>query len=343
LKSKQMALLATILILLGGVSYVIYSLSWVNKQPSNGTNASLDAASIIKAAVLYGGTIYLEDKDINSLLKIYSDNLQKQGNIKIEDISCHMIGDKIDLYINLKYTRFMLQLNTKGSLGYESDAINYTPDYFKLGKFTLPKKCILAKLGSRIPVNAEKERIEVNKAFIPVLIEELGLKDNKLEIRFRTPLLKNSKASTPSKPKEPADAAKPNSSPDTADQNNSSNTVKPNNFANTPKSDIGSSTAGKSQEQAVNEATPVLIRVNDQLKKVYSLVKTSNEKQLIAVIQGTISKLLQNPGYSYERDAANVKEKYSKLSKDEREDLQTAILRNMDVAAIIQLKEYFGL
>jgi hypothetical protein len=388
LKNKLVFLITFTSIFLAGISYLIYSVLWMDIQSTKGMNASLSTVSTIKDVVLKGGTLYLGEKDINSLLELYADNLPKQGNIKIENINCSIIDNKITFYLHLRYSSLRLQLNTQGSLNYEQSTISYTPDYFKLGKLPLPKKLILNKLGSHVSVNAAKERIEINKDSIPIKIEGLMLRDNKLEIKLKHLIIKEPKANTPVKPdnstntpepsnpkniqeqngspkpfesnsstntensSSPVNIPTPNSSPNTVEPNSSTNTDKPSNPANiaepnsSPKTvelSIEPSDSGKVQEQITNEAEHILIIISDQLKKIYSAVKTTNEKQIIAVVQNAVTKLLQNPAYSYEADASNVMIKYEKLTDSEQEDLRTTILSHIDATVLMVLQEYLDL
>lgn len=455
MKSRLLILITIFTILTAGIGYIIYSVLWMDKLAAREINAAPNSASTIKDMVLKGGTIYLQDKDINSLLELYTANLSNQGNIKIEVINCSITDDKISFYIYFKYKKLRLQLNTTGSLGYEEGTINYTPDYFKLGKLPLPEKFVLNKLKSYVPVNMEKERIEIDNKLIPFIIEGLILRDNKLEIKLKELLLKESKldlngakADKPSESNSPivtmeeslpvsiiepgssiyttgsintAASEDPNNSTYTTDSKalanseglyNSTNTseskgskdvIVPDSKAATIKGgspinikkpgiaakgeqlDSKTQDPGKTPEQSTEKGTsenqikeqiieemenlqqqiirekeiieekevieeyptnkvePILIRINRRLETLYSKVKTTREKQFIAEIQNTLSKLLEDPAYSYETDVSKIMAKYDKLSISEQEDFENTVLENIDLTTLIEFIDYLWL
>lgn len=100
------------------------------------------------------------------------------------------------------------------------------------------------------------------------------------------------------------------------------------------------STGGKSSG-AVSK-TDLLKRARAQLNGVYSDVSSQKSKDMIKRIQSTMSKMIENPSYSYTADVNAVKAMKAQLSSEEKEKLQDAVLDNMDTRTIKELRRTFG-
>lgn len=113
--------------------------------------------------------------------------------------------------------------------------------------------------------------------------------------------------------------------------------------SNPNSKDLNSTIEQNPNSAAKNPVNPTLVRASSQLGKVYSSVKTDNEKQMISLLQNILNKMIENQGYSYKTDADEVISKYNNLTTSEKNNIKNAILNNMDFQTFYQLKNTFGL
>lgn len=102
-----------------------------------------------------------------------------------------------------------------------------------------------------------------------------------------------------------------------------------------------SAATGKATTQLIDK--DILIRVSAQLGSVYSSVATKKEKQVISTIQTVVTKMIQSEAYAYQADAKSVKVIYNALTINEKNDLKSSLLNNMDTDTLVYLKTTFGL
>ncbi|MGH4140344.1 hypothetical protein [Clostridium sp.] len=94
-------------------------------------------------------------------------------------------------------------------------------------------------------------------------------------------------------------------------------------------------------KQRQNNLT-VLDKVNDELGDAYSQVETPKEKQIISKMRENVSKMQEDASYNSSTDQESVKDSYSKLDKESKGRVKVALLTNIDVDSIGQLKKIFN-
>ncbi|TDT45641.1 hypothetical protein [Fonticella tunisiensis] len=103
------------------------------------------------------------------------------------------------------------------------------------------------------------------------------------------------------------------------------------------------SQAGVSTEEKSVSNEDLLKKASRQLNGAHSSVKSPKNKDIIRRIQSTINKMIQNPLYPYHKDAEEVKAMKNQLTQGEKDELQNAILDNMDTSTIKQIRSTFGI
>jgi hypothetical protein len=294
-------------ILLGLCIYTIHSALWIGSSVEFETKPTFSSISDFKSMAAEK-TISLTTEDIDNLMKLYLLNIEKEGVLQIENVTSRIEDNKISFYVSIKYHNIKLMVSTNGSLEYDDTLLCYYPNYFKLGKLPLPKTFIYRVMKKYAAVNTEMGRIEFKLEKLPFKVESMEVKKDKLEI------ISNDKADITSPE---ADNIKKNITPPKND-NEGSDTD------NTYKKDL-------------------LKRTTSQLDNVYSAAKTNNEKQLILLLKNVIDKMMQNENYAFKDEATGILARYENLTTSEKEDLQDAILTNMDMETLFELKNTFSL
>lgn len=293
------------------VSFIVMALILTNYLFTWGANyfvfnVSPPAYTVIKVSNLEktGGSIELTDGDINGLIGyIVKKGISKNG-VKVDKIYSKINEDKLEFYCPAKVKFLKLMLYCSGDISYEKDKVKFVPLEFRIGKIKLSKSFVMNKLKnlSREGMEFTKDYITISSELIPFDFNGLNIKDNKLFADIK-------------KVEIPVLTGK----------------------TTTGKTTSGGSTGGKT----VNKED-LLKKTSRQLSGVYAAVKSQKEKEIVSRIQSTINKMIANPSYQYQKDVEAVKAMKSKLTQSEKEDLQNAILDNMDTRTIKQMRATFG-
>ena len=95
------------------------------------------------------------------------------------------------------------------------------------------------------------------------------------------------------------------------------------------------------QQNAATSAA--LANVKNDLSGAYSQVQTSGEKQMLSIMQSTMSKMASNPSYNSGSDQASVKAIYSTLDAQSKIRFKSALATNVNSNNISVLRQVFGL
>lgn len=346
IKRGQLIILVLSIILLGISIYILRGVFWTGDLTSNNHSAksALNSTSSFKD-LQTNGSISLASEDINKLLALY---VPKPGNIsslKVESLRSNIKDNKLAFLGQINFYGVKLLFSTKGKLEYKNNIISYAPDYFKLGQLTLPKSLVYSQLKKYLVINAEKNRIEIASSNFPINIESLAINDDMLNIKLGLNQI------TPDPPKKKEDnknESTPQSSTESAESENPKKpnvtSNNPNNVSKKPSSSTNTIIANnptdtRSTNSPVND---LLTRANSDLSKVYSSVKTANEKQLVEAVQSILQKVLKDENYPYEKHAAEIKSKYDKLTSSEKADLENIVLNEMDLNNLLKVWDVFN-
>jgi hypothetical protein len=333
LRNKQGPLIITILtviLLLIGL-YILNSILWTGyaSETLDTTKPALSSTLSLKD-LASSESISLSSEDINKLLALSLAKSNTFGSISIESFRSTIKDNRLGFSSLTKFHGVKLMLSTNGLLDYDGTSICYYPEYFKLGRLSLPKGLVYNQLKDYIAVDSYKDKIFIDKNKLPINIESLKVENNLLNVRLAklnlndiSPAPSNNKAGNTSSPSSPSAKA----------------TVPP----QKPSTPAPSVKEPKSSSNQGSTSTDLLKKTSSDLKKAYTAAKTSSEKQVIQSMQSTVNKLIQNENYDYENDAAVILSKYEKLTTSEQSDLRNVILGHVDLDALFKLASAFGL
>jgi hypothetical protein len=304
-------------ILLGLCFYIIHSALWISNSIVFETKPTLSSVSDLKSMAA-DKTISLTSKDINTLINSYLLNIEKEGALQVEKVASRIEDNKISFCVSAKYHKIKLMLSTNGRLEYDGTVLSYYPDYFKLGKLVLPENIVYRAMKKYVAVNTEMGRIELKLEKLPFEIESLKIEEDKLEIIIKSSLPK----SAPSN--ERADKTSPK-------------------IENIEEKIIPHKNDNEQSDTDNTYKKDLLKRTTSQLENVYSAAKTNNEKQLILLLKNVIDKMMQNENYAFKDEVTDILTRYENLTTSEKEDLKDAILTNMDMETLFELKNTFSL
>lgn len=297
--------------------------------------ASSDIVSTIdkiKNSGLKNEEIYLNNIEVNSLLQM-AFNDKSNMPINIKGIYSELKENKIKLFMPFSFKSIDFVISSKGSINLTKDKIVYDVDYIKLGNLKLPfnliSKMLKGKINSHIIIN--NNQIIVNKDMVPISLTALTIKNDTLIMQVDKNNIMSSQSlkeivSLPNKQK--------NNDIRVENSNLSTNESNTNKIVQTGNDSINNN---------YNEKVSALIQVENELNSALRITNSSNSQNIILNMQSTINKMVNNPSYNYNGDAAKVKESYSKLSTEEKNDVKRAIFSSVKPSTISIIRNAFGL
>lgn len=112
----------------------------------------------------------------------------------------------------------------------------------------------------------------------------------------------------------------------------------------------GNQVTGGGGGGASGEQNPVLPQdVKENLQKVSSELNnvlnnlSGLERSIVQIIKSDIDKKITDPSYNHNSNIPKVENLYSSLTEQQKTDLETAIIKNVSMDALVQLADYFGL
>lgn len=177
---KSVFLVIIIVLILAAVAFgkLIF---WESSYSPPKYKFSLELFNKMLGAQSTGGTAELTKDEVNQIISLYFQ--EYRGNdVIVKAVEADFSGDKMKFYIPMTYKDFDVLVTSEGSISKESDKIKYTPDYFKVGKITLPKAYVLKELSGKLKNTAavEQNSIVIDTKEIPVGITALSVKNEKL-------------------------------------------------------------------------------------------------------------------------------------------------------------------
>ncbi|EYE89509.1 hypothetical protein Q428_02590 [Fervidicella metallireducens AeB] len=323
MKKKRIAIgfFSVLLIFLGTLA-VITSMIF-HKYEAPGVKESDALFEKIKDVQFKGGTIEITDDDINSQIKALLTEGIKKDNFEIKDIFTEISENQLSVYAGVKYDKYVFYPNVSGEVSYENEKLIFKPSKIRIGSLPLSKSKVLSEAGKYVKegINITDEKIEIARGLLPLKIKSVKIEDEKIKLEVEKLKLTDIIFETI-----------------TAEENKES-TNKADSKTN-QKSQGTTKTEGKAAD---NSEAASLLKIRGQLNKVMGSLSTSKQKNIVSRIQSTLGKVASNPDYQYKRDAQAVQSMYSSLSNDERRELKTALIKNVDITTVMKLVNIFGM
>jgi hypothetical protein len=339
-KRGKLIISALSVVLLGISIYILAGVFWTGSSSQSKEDTKPAISSIKSLEDLKDkGSIRLTAEDINKLLTLY-ESKTNNNSPELESIKSDIKSNKLSFSALVRFHGIKLLLSTNGKLEYTGSVIAYSPDYFKVGKVSLPKGLVYSQLRKYITVNTEKDRIELEKNKLPMDIASLQIEDDKLNVKLGSSNISQNLSEENPDPYHKKSSAAYNKASSTLTK-----PAEPDKSNETSKKPSSSTPSGKASASTVKKNLPakdVLTKANSDLSKVYSSVKTTNEKQLVQSVQSILQKVLKDENYPYEKHAAEIQSKYDKLTSSEKEDLEDVILGKMDISNLLRVWNVFN-
>lgn len=344
LKKRNVKIILVVIILLIGASWLIFSKGNYKSYKSEDSFKAL--MGVMLDSVNNKGVMILEEKDINALASSYLKEGINKGGLTIKGLNVNVNGEKVTVLIPIKYKSFSMLFSTKGNFQFIDNNLWFTPDYFKIGKISLPKKYVMnlmkSKFGSKIQ---EKEgSLIVGKGVIPFEFSSIELIGGKFVIVSKVEtneLIKNTSEAIGKLEQEiKAQIAKEsqnkvNSSQVKDSVNNTSNNDKTNSNSN-------SNTNGDSKNET-KESEDSLNTIFEDLSGLQGHLATAKEKQMVSMMTSTINNIKTNPDYNFWNDMDKVMDIYKTLSPQEKKNFKTKVLSNIDLENALKIKDDYGM
>lgn len=329
-KSKAIIIILAVIVLVIGSA--IYLALW-NKTPDVAEDKSFNLIDKLRTLQVNGGTLELTEDEVNSTLRTLVKKPIEKGGVIINGAFVNIGAKAMTLFAPIKYKGLNLLPNITGSIAYENDRLIYEITSVKIGKLGIPKSILLNKLKgySNDDVVIDGSKIEISKFLLPFNAKNIYLSDNKIfaDIAKLTQVI-------------------------TGSSGGNSNTTKQGGQSSGTSSNKAANNANKTNSNASSNQTPYpvyptasqvasLNKVSTQLNGVIADVKTDKEKQMIKKIQTVVKEVAENPNYSYQSQANEVKAWYSTLQPSEKSRLQDAVISNVNVTDILKLINIFGI
>lgn len=367
---KKISTIAVIILIIIAVFFIM--ILWNGKYTAP-VSTGVEAADKIREAQKEGGMVSFDEKECNELINIYFRKYFGRGTLSVKGMYAFLDGNSIILKAPVKYKNISMVLTAKGTVSYADDSLNFTPQYFKAGMLRIPESIAFKAMKKYVKAIAiSGESISIPESSMPFLISDAEIKGGKLVMAIdkytakglfddKIAALKKaeqelinmqSKASNQTEKKKIQSAVEEIRNAVKNPDKVNSNTIK--DVDSKINDIIQSSENSKNKQQAQGlkdnlensgeeKKKQALSKLGSELNSAMASLKTSEEKQIIGLMQSTINKMIQNTSYNYNGDATNVRNKYSKLSEASRKEVKSAILYNVDSGVIMDLRKVFGI
>lgn len=332
-KGKKIVFLIVLLALIAAVSVFGKLVFWQSSYSVPKYKFSVGLFDKIIKAQDSGGTAELTEDEVNQVISLYSKEY-KSGSITVKAVQAGLEGDKIKFYIPSSYKSFNVLLTSEGSISKEKDKIKYTPDYFKVGKITLPKSYVMEKLSGRLKDRAavEQDSVVFSTKGIPVGITALSVKDDKLLVTLEKRqidienMLKGQFDSLKDIVKDLNLFTKTNGGTSAGSE--------------TGKTGGGTGSTSKNETSSGNDQQD-FSGVIKGLNAASGSVSTGAQKFVIAQMMSVVGNM-SNSSYNPRSAEGSIRAAYGKLSPQEKSQLKSAILSNVDTSSAEMLYNMMG-
>lgn len=263
--------------------------------------------------------------------------------------------------------------NSSSANAANSGSLNFIPANFKAGLLYIPKNLVMKELSKYIKdITAKDGSIAITADKMPFQISSASVKDGKLYMnvkKYESKGLFDDKLTALNKAKDELTIMESQTSSETEKKKIQSAIEEINKAVKQPEkidtkviekvddklkeiANDNKNAENKKQAEDIQQKLQntqeekkkaSLQRVGGELSSAMAAVKTPEQKQIIASMQSTIYKMIQNPSYNYQGDASVVKSMYRNLPNNLKNEVKSAILYNVDASTMMDLKDAFGL
>lgn len=282
--------------------------------------------------------ISLSGNDLSSLASDLAEKGLHQNSCQISYINADISGKYLTFYMSVIYKKVNLFITVQGTPSINDSLLKFKLNKIYIGKVRIPVN--LAERFLKQKVNKIKMadngvvQINIEGESLPFKISSMYIDKDKLNLSIKSTVnneifseLQQIKKANTKGIENPHSALTTN--------NNSANNSGTVQNSNTHP-DVQISDAEKKIKASLATAS-------SQLSDAYNAIKDTNERNVISMIKNTVDNLCSNINYDYTKDAQNAKNDYNNLSADEKKDLKSKLLANVDLKNISFLRSAFGI
>ncbi|OBR89875.1 hypothetical protein CLRAG_38520 [Clostridium ragsdalei P11] len=343
LKSRKKPVILIIIALLV-VAVVVFAklVFWNSSYSSPKYKFSADLLTKVLKAQESGGTAELSKDEVNGVISLYFKQY-KTSDLVVKSVEADFKDDKMVFFAPVTYKNFNLLLSSQGDVSFEKGKIIYNPEYFKLGKITLPKSYVLKKLQPKLKngVSLEGDSITISTSGLPISIKNINVKDQKLLVT-----LEKKQLNIEDMLKGKISSSLQNFIKNFSNVKNLDSSTKTNNGnADTKIEDSSdqssSSNTGSSKTPVSQERQQALNRLSSGLNAASGAVSTGGQKAVISQMASIVNNMKDSSYNPYSAEGS-VRAAYNKLSSQEKAELKAAIGSNVDSSAVSILSSMIG-
>lgn len=343
-RSKKPIFLIVIIVLILAAAALAKLTFWQSSYSPAKYKFSVGLFDKIIKAQDTGGTAELTKDEVNQIISLYFKEY-RGSDITVKAVEADFNGDNMKFYIPVTYKNFNVLLTSEGSISRENDNIKYTPQYFKVGKITLPKSYAMEKLKSKLKNSAtvDGDSIMVSTKGFPVGITALSVKNEKLLVTLEKrqlnieDILKGKLDSIRDLIKNYSSIKNLNLPTKTNGENEKTagetSTVNSTGTSNANASS-GSSSGSSERQQALG-------KVLSGLSAASGSVSTGGQKAVISQMMSVVGNM-KDPSYNPYSAEGSVRAMYGKLSPSEKTQLKAAVFSNVDTSSAGILANMIG-
>lgn len=346
IKSKKVIGLTLLVILVLAAAIFVKLIFWKSNYTSPEYKFSAQLFSKIIKAQSEGSTAEITKDELNQIIFLYFKEYRK-GDLVVKSIESDISDNNLIFYVPVSYRGINLFAWSEGSISLDGSKIKYTPEYFKIGKITLPKSYILQKLGKSLNTKTNTVAVQQNSITIdignfPIGITSIDVKDKKLLVTLEKrefnieDILKGKISSMKNFIEDFSGANKSSSETKTDD-------------SKVDKSSTGEDTKSKTTSQdSTTSSTPVSNEKQNALDSVASglnaasaSVSTGAQKAVISQMISVVNNM-KDSSYNPYSEEGSVRAAYGKLSQTEKTELKAAVFSNVDTSEVSILADMIG-
>ncbi|AZV55514.1 DUF2140 domain-containing protein [Clostridium sp. AWRP] len=340
---KKPVILIIIALLIAAVAIFTKLVFWNSSYSSPKYKFSADLLTKMLKAQESGGTAELSKDEVNGVISLYFKQY-KTNDLVVKSVEADFKGDKMVFFVPVTYKNFNLFLSSQGDVSFEKGKIVYNPEYFKLGKITLPKSYVLKKLQPKLKsgMALEGDSITISTSELPISIKNINVKDQKLlvtlekkQLNIEDMLKGKISSSLQNFIKNFSNVKNLDSSTKT---NGESTGVKSNNNSNPS---VSSTQSNSSKTPVSQERQQALNRLSSGLNAASGAVSTGGQKAVISQMASIVNNMKDSSYNPYSAEGS-VRAAYNKLSSQEKAELKAAIGSNVDSSAVSILSSMIG-
>lgn len=328
---KKPVILIIIALLVVAVAVFAKLVFWNSSYSSPKYKFSADLLTKVLKAQESGGTVELSKDEVNGVISLYFKQY-KTSDLVVKSVEADFEDDKMVFFIPITYKNFNLLLSSQGDVSFQKGKIIYNPEYFKLGKITLPKSYVLKKLQPKLKngMALEGDSITVSTSGLPISIKNISVKDQKLlvtlekkQLNIEDMLKGKISSSLQNFIKDFSNIKKL----DPSTKTNGESTGAKLNDNGIPS--VSSTQSSSSKTPVSQERQQALNRLSSGLNAASGAVSTGGQQAVISQLISIVNNM-KDSSYNPSSAEGSVRAAYDKLSAEEKAGLRSAVLSNVN-------------